>query len=74
MRVLIKTWEQMKQEYRIRNSGNIHCVFSFTPSMENALPINRTIFVYNETGILTWRRPGSRSSISEDMIEKILVE
>ena len=74
MRVLIKTWEQMEREYGVSGTDSIHCVFSFTRSMENALPINRTIFVYNETGILTWRRPGSRSSISEDMIEKILVE
>lgn len=74
MRVLIKTWEQMKREYGVGSTGNICYTFSFTHSMENHIPINRIIFVYNNMGILTWKRLGHRSSISEDMIEKILVE
>lgn len=74
MRVLIKTWEQMEREYGINGTDSIRCAFSFTRSMENHIPTNRIIFVYNSMGILTWKRPGHRSSISEDMIEKILVE
>lgn len=74
MRVLIKTWEQMKHEYGLDSAGDIRCRYCFTRSMENQLPKDRILFVYLNENQLTWKLGRLHAAISEDMVEKILVE
>lgn len=45
MKVKIKPWEQMEQEYGLTLRGNINCEGVYVRSMEDAIPPNRVIQV-----------------------------
>lgn len=66
IRVKIKTWEEMKNTYGVHPHTNIiDCEYDFTTKMESLIPTNRVITVY----LGKWQG----YSISEDMVEKILI-
>lgn len=75
MTVQIRTYEELGQLYTVRTSGVISCgSYEFTPQMEHLLPKNRCIFVYRDRDTLYWKQPKGKFGISEEMIEKIVVE
>ena len=54
MRVKIKTWKELEQEFGLDDSGNINSFFRFTTEMENLLPKDRVIDII-ETKLLPKR-------------------
>jgi len=70
MYVKIKTWEQMEKEFGLDENGSIDCPYIFTKEMENLIPEDRVIEIYDEM----WHTydPKDCFSISDDMIEKVL--
>jgi hypothetical protein len=64
MKVKIKKWEKMKEEFGVDADGNIKCTGGFTPSMEDEMPQDRIIEVYplrdayiRETNDVPWYIP-----------------
>lgn len=75
MTVQIRTYEELGRLYTVRTSGVIYCgSYAFTLQMEHLLPKNRCIFVYRDRDTLCWKQPKGKFGISEEMIEKIVVE
>lgn len=75
MTVQIRTYEELERLYTAITSGVISCgSFAFTPQMEHLLPENRRIFVYQDGNTLYWKLKEDKFGISEEMIEKIVVE
>lgn len=75
MTVQIYTQEKLRQLYRLTTGGSIRCGSNaFTAVMEDTLPENRRIFVYRHYNRLLWTTPRGTWSITEEMIESILVE
>lgn len=76
MRVKIKTLKRLIKEYggSIYNEANCEC--TFTEAMETSMPADRIIFVFRTASrqYLCWKTPYYTFSISDDMIESILVE
>lgn len=74
MTVQIYTQRKLLQLYRL-NGSNIQCGNNtFTSEMESSLPENRRIFVYKYNNRLRWKTPNHTFHITEEMIEKIIVE
>ena len=81
MKVKIKSWKQLEQEFGFNEEGEIACTFGFTRDMEQALPEDRIIDVRVATNL----DPSSTVYLndteelrywwfSDDMIEKIIEE
>ena len=45
MKVKIKSWKQLEQEFGVHEEGEVACTFGFTRDMEQALLENRIIDV-----------------------------
>lgn len=75
MRIKIKTLKKLIKEYGGTNS-EANCECTFTEAMETLMPLNRTIFVFKKSvgPWWAWKTPIYTFSISDDMIECILVE
>ena len=63
--VKIKTWDQMVGEFGV-NKGDINCQCRFISEMEDRLPKNRIIEIYNWQWVDNQR---NNWDISNDMIE-----
>ena len=79
MKVRIKTWEVMKQEFGLEPEGTINCRCLFTEDMEKGLPSDRVIDIVRVLGdVYGWRAESSHGLrtwlISDDMIEEIVEE
>ena len=75
--VKIKSWKSMKDKFGVNNNtGSIKCGFSFTRDMENAMPKDRIIEIFNHpSSSWTWAPSGKRCFlISTDMIEKEIAD
>ena len=65
MKVKIKTWEQMKEEFGVDEDGFINCHSGFTPRMEKSMPEDRIVELVDGREYYVW-------VISEDMIEEVI--
>lgn len=81
MKVKIKTWERMEQEFGLDSYGDIQCDMLFTSAMEDAMPHDRILAVYkNNQGDYVCDLSTSNNCrfmidcyyINEDMIEEYL--
>ena len=67
MKVKIKTWDKMVDEFGVDIDGVVRCRYTFIPLMEGGMPEDRIIDVkVNESGYMQWQG----WSISDDMIEE----
>jgi len=68
--VVISSWESMEAVYGLDRNGCIDTDPCFTASMENVLPVNRTITIKS----YVWKTNNSKHSyyISYDMVEKTI--
>ncbi len=75
MRVKIKTLKRLIREYG-GTHGEANCECTFTEAMESLMPTDRIIFVFRAASrqYLRWKTSVYTFSISDDMIESILVE
>jgi len=70
MKVKIKTWKRMEEEFGLDRSGSIDCEESFVNSMENRMPKNRIIEVDEDS---RWKhKDGSTWMVSKDMIAEVI--
>ena len=65
MKVKIKTWEQMEQEFGLDDEGDIPCEGNFLPEMERMMPEDRIICLDDE-------RYWYNYFIHQDMVEKVV--
>ena len=70
MRVKIKEWEDMEEEFGLAKDGQIKCKYTFITEMEEIMPEDRIIEVSKPKSWYIWE--GYGWSISEDMIEAYL--
>ena len=72
VKVKIKTWKQMEEEFGLNDEGNIAAKDIFVRGMEEMMPDDRIIEIvsYNNSPIFRW----GGWSITADMIEKIFNE
>ena len=70
MKVKIKTWEKMEEEFGLDDFGDIDCACYFIDIMEDSLPNDRIIEVYGLSNY--WKVGGDGWIISDDMIEEYL--
>lgn len=82
MKVRIKTWNEMVQEFGVDNVGDIKCKETFNTYMEELLPKDRIIEI-KENGkysnllphnVYDWYVDEFEWNISDDMIEEIIEE
>lgn len=82
MKVRIKTWNEMVQEFGVDNVGDIKCKETFNTYMEELLPKDRIIEI-KENGMYSYLLPHNvydwyvddfEWNISDDMIEEIIEE
>lgn len=82
MKVRIKTWNEMVQEFGVDNVGDIKCKETFNTYMEELLPKDRIIEI-KENGMYSnllphnvydWYVDEFEWNISDDMIEEIIEE
>ena len=75
MKVEIKTWDDMEEEFGLDTFGEISCWLSFTIDMEDVMPEDRIInieeSVYSEDEFY-WEGEGGWD-ISRDMIKRRLI-
>ena len=67
MKVKIKTWKRLKEEFGLDAEGDIDCKDSFLPEMEEMMPDDRIICLDDERYWHDYR-------IYQDMIEEIISE
>ncbi len=71
MRVRIKTWEAMEEEFGLDDDGDINNKYSFVDMMEEVIPEDRIIEVEEDEDIYLWDCD-SQWYISKDMVEEFL--
>jgi len=67
MKVKIKTWEQMEQEFGLDDEGNIACKGSFISGVEKIIPDDRIICLDDER---YWHNYFFHQDMIEEIIEK----
>ena len=73
VRVKIKSWKAMEEEFGLDDDEQIRCTFSFVTKMEEIMPEDRIIEVYKSDKSNSWYIwKESDFWISEDMIEAYL--
>ena len=72
IKIRIKTWEEMEQEFGLKYNGEIDVEFTFTKLMEKELPSNRIIEVTpgEVPGEYWWIQGGFYYHISKDMVKE----
>jgi len=55
MKVKIKTWDAMQEEYGLSGDGTIDVLFAFTQSMEQDMPEDRVIEVQEVSNIAPYK-------------------
>ena len=71
IKVRIKTWNDMAEEFGIDGDGDIVCEHFFTKQMEEEMPDDRIIDIKVDDGIYSWEyKEGDCFDISDDMIEE----
>ena len=82
MKVRIKTWNEMVQEFGVDNAGDIKCRETFNTYMEDSLPKDRIIEIEKDenntlkifNNVHDWYVDDFEWNISDDMIEEIIEE
>ena len=76
IKVKIKSWDKMEDEFGLDYFMNINCNEVFVYSMENLLPEDRIIEVtpVEDNNIYSWHVNGNEWNISNDMIEEVIEE
>ena len=73
MKLKIKTWDAMVEEFGVDNMGDIACYDGFVVDMDEMLPDDRIIEIFFEDGRWLWDE-SERWIISNDMIEETIEE
>lgn len=69
-KVRIKTWAAMSKEFGVTKNGDIDSFVLFVPSMEDAMPTNRVIEVFEDIDGMHWKTPNETFRIDPDMIDE----
>ena len=71
MRVKLKTWEQMEQEWGLTSDGDINCIPMYIAEMERLCPEDRIIEVKSIENGFMWK---GKWRIERPMIEEVIDE
>lgn len=78
MKVKIKTWDKMEEEFGLDPCDDINCNSTFVSSMEEEMPEDRVIEVIKSGNSYHWTTGENEWEliweISDDMIEQVIIE
>ena len=74
MKVKIKTWKKMEEEYGLDEYEEIDCYCKFMYEMEVMLPEDRIIEIKRKDDYYVWNILNYFWNISDDMIEQVVEE